>query len=155
MIAQRCHLVYVSEAARRFTLEEVEAIRNRSAELNAMVGITGVLLYGKGHFMQLLEGELHHLNRTYSRILVDPRHTRIQQLMFHPVRVRCFDDWAMRLINLDDPGRFDRSKLLSLLDQHARASLDAISGFHQATYRLLDEFQRQLMPADLEPYRAA
>lgn len=41
---------------------------------NERAGITGMLLYKDGNFMQLLEGEKEAVLRLHKNIIVDPRH---------------------------------------------------------------------------------
>ncbi|MEO0475634.1 MAG: BLUF domain-containing protein, partial [Planctomycetota bacterium] len=52
------HLLYISEAVRAFTRAELNAIRETSARNNAKRGVSGVLFYSRGHFVQLLEGDM-------------------------------------------------------------------------------------------------
>ena len=57
-------IVYVSTASRRPTPELLDSIRAAANERNPSLGITGVLLYGSGLYVQLLEGppdEVHEL----------------------------------------------------------------------------------------------
>jgi hypothetical protein len=49
-------LVYVSSAIYIFTQEELLILLDQCVELNKNNGITGMLLYKDGNFMQVLEG---------------------------------------------------------------------------------------------------
>ena len=48
-------LVYVSSAVRLLNLEEIGYLLRRARERNTEYGITGVLLYVGGNFMQYIE----------------------------------------------------------------------------------------------------
>ena len=50
-------LIYVSSACRELSDEELEHILESSIRHNTQQGITGVLLYTNGRFMQVIEGE--------------------------------------------------------------------------------------------------
>jgi hypothetical protein len=51
------HLVYASSAARPFTTLELQAFLEQARQKNARFGVTGMLLYKDGNFMQALEGD--------------------------------------------------------------------------------------------------
>ena len=50
-------LIYLSSATEMFTKEKLLALLEQSRPNNARLGITGILLYSNGNFMQTLEGE--------------------------------------------------------------------------------------------------
>ena len=50
-------LVYVSAARKLFDEAELSALLTQCRANNARLGVTGVLLYADGNFMQALEGE--------------------------------------------------------------------------------------------------
>jgi len=87
--------IYVSTAvvaADSAMLEEILAVSVRN---NTPVGITGMLLYAGGTFMQVLEGEAEAVDATHDRIERDPRHTGIIVLEHAPVTARSFSRWTM------------------------------------------------------------
>ena len=50
-------ILYVSVETHRFTKDDLKALLNQSREKNLKLGITGILIYYKKHFFQILEGE--------------------------------------------------------------------------------------------------
>jgi hypothetical protein len=88
-------LVYVSSATRWLTPAELHHLVEHARGRNAVEGITGVLLYSYGNFMQYLEGPLDGLDRVYAAIRADSRHSGIIELLREPVPAREFDDWTM------------------------------------------------------------
>lgn len=88
-------LVYVSAAKRPFGEPELEDLLQVSRRNNARLGITGLLLYHDGNFMQALEGEPAVVERLEARIREDPRHHFFQRLATEDVAERMFADWAM------------------------------------------------------------
>jgi hypothetical protein len=62
---------------------------------NAVNGITGMLLYFNGIFLQVLEGPQAEVRSTFDRILQDPRHFGVFKMDEIGVDQRCFSDWSM------------------------------------------------------------
>jgi len=98
-------IVYVSAAI--IDLEESQLLRllSRSRASNERAGITGVLLYGGGRFLQVLEGPAPAVRALYGRIATDPRHGHLELLADGPVPRREFADWHMSFAPLT-PSRF-------------------------------------------------
>lgn len=97
------HLIYLSSArvaADALTLESILGVSSRN---NARDGITGMLLYAGGTFMQVLEGEATVVDATHHRIEQDPRHTGILVLERAPIAARSFSQWNMGFRRLGAP----------------------------------------------------
>jgi len=89
------YLVYVSVAAESVAKDELLDILSKSRTANAEAGITGMLLYKDGNFMQALEGEEDAVRALYARIRRDPRHLGIVTVVEGQREERCFGDWSM------------------------------------------------------------
>ena len=89
------YLVYVSVAAEKVSKDDLLEILARSRTNNAEAGITGMLLYKDGNYMQVLEGEEKAVRDLYARIRRDPRHLGIVTLVEGRRDNRCFGDWSM------------------------------------------------------------
>ena len=89
------HLVYVSSASRLFSKEELVALMKVSAERNAKVGLTGLLLYKDGNIIQAIEGEEQAVRALFERIKKDPRHRGVIILAQEPIQERSFPRWGM------------------------------------------------------------
>ena len=90
-------IVYISTAKREYTPVELEAILESSVRHNKQNGITGLLLYIKGTFMQVIEGEEPAMRETYGRIKGDDRHYNLVNLVETPLIEREFPSWHMAL----------------------------------------------------------
>jgi lipopolysaccharide biosynthesis regulator YciM len=95
-------LVYVSSASQLFSEEELKALLLQSRENNTRLGLTGMLLYKDGNFMQALEGPDDAVETLYETIERDPRHQGVLQLTRQPIQDRRFAAWSMGFHNLDD-----------------------------------------------------
>jgi len=93
-------LVYVSSATVPFTPDELVALLKKSHEKNARLGITGMLLYKEGNFMQVLEGEEAAVRELYETIRHDPRHHDVITLLEEEVPAREFSEWSMGFVDL-------------------------------------------------------
>ena len=74
-----------------------------SVQRNTRAGITGLLLYQSGAFMQALEGEKAALVELFEKISHDPRHHRIIRLIQGPIKERNFPNSAMAFRDLNSP----------------------------------------------------
>jgi hypothetical protein len=88
-------VVYVSSATHLLQEAEIERLLSRARVRNARAGLTGLLLYSDGSFMQYIEGPREALMRTYAVIRRDPLHHDIDELLNEPLTEREFGDWAM------------------------------------------------------------
>ncbi len=95
------HLIYVSSATVPFPETDLLALLERSRRNNVGVGITGLLLFRDGNFMQVLEGEEPAVRETHARILQDDRHRGAITLVKEAIAERTFADWSMGFRNLD------------------------------------------------------
>ena len=98
-------IVYVSSATRLLSLDEIQHLLSRSRDRNLQHGVTGVLLYVGGNFMQYIEGPAAGLNVIYRIIQQDELHSGIIEVSREAVEQRQFGDWSMAL--REKSGRYD------------------------------------------------
>jgi hypothetical protein len=87
-------LIYVSTMLGE-NERELASILESSVRHNLQNGITGMLLYYRGGYMQVLEGGEAQVHETYARICADPRHHHILTLTDSEVQMRHFENWSM------------------------------------------------------------
>lgn len=95
-------LVYVSQATRKLSPEDLSAIQETAKKNNAPLDVTGSLFYNGGWFLQVLEGPLSTLDKLYKKIELDPRHKNSRVLYNEPASFRTFPRWNMNMTNLND-----------------------------------------------------
>ncbi len=88
-------LVYASRALGSFDDAELLALLDTARSRNDEHGVTGMLVYAAGSFLQLLEGEDDAVEAIWDRIRMDPRHTELRVLQDGPARQRLFGEWSM------------------------------------------------------------
>ena len=94
-------LVYVSAAVTWFSPAELHTLLANSRAANEAAGITGMLLYKDGNFMQALEGDEAAVRSVESRIAVDRRHRGMVVLCTGHTDTRQFADWRMAFVDLN------------------------------------------------------
>lgn len=110
------HIVYVSTASVPMSREELRDLLKGSHERNARAGITGLLLYKDGCFMQALEGEEQMVKTLFKKICNDSRHHRIIPLLQEPVTERQFPESLMAFRDLNHQASRDIPGYSEFLD---------------------------------------
>lgn len=97
-------LVYVSRSTdHRIAQTALNEMLAQAREKNERLGITGVLLYHEGEFVQLLEGETGNVRDLfYKSILRDQRHRRVFLCWEHHKQERSFSNWQMGFATKED-----------------------------------------------------
>jgi hypothetical protein len=110
-------LVYVSTAVHPLSLHEIDHLLERAQARNTRIGVTGVLLYSNGRFMQCLEGPALAMSEVYAIIRADPLHGGIIELLREPIAVREFPEWSMAFRSASTFGASNPSRYDALLSQ--------------------------------------
>jgi hypothetical protein len=108
--------VYISASSHLLSDAELADILTVSRRNNTQVGITGMLLYYDGAFMQVLEGESAAIETVLARISQDKRHSRIIRLLEEYVPERGFPDWSMGYHRLNRADMTQREGFNELTD---------------------------------------
>lgn len=92
--------IYTSRAATPFTGEQLRDLLSDARRRNTEVDVSGVLLYQKGSFLQILEGEDDRVAAIFTRIQRDARHRDVLLLLRREVTERSFQDWSMGFVDI-------------------------------------------------------
>jgi len=113
--------MYASRAADSVDQEALLAILRKSKAENAANGITGVLCFSGGIFLQLLEGGRQQVNTLYNRIAADKRHLDVVLLSYEEIGERRFAGWSMGQVNLSrlNPSLLLKYSETAVLDPYA------------------------------------
>lgn len=95
-------LVYFSSSPKPLSADALRDILQKARQSNEKTGITGMLLYKDGNFIQLLEGDEASVRETFKRIEADPRHRNIVVVFEEAVDQRIFSGWSMGCREVDD-----------------------------------------------------
>ena len=97
-------LTYKSVATATPRANDIDLLARRARARNRSLGVTGMLLFENGSFLQTLEGPPDALKTLWSSIQQDSRHNHIEVLSEHIVTARIFSEWDLLV-----DGRFDDS----------------------------------------------
>jgi hypothetical protein len=92
--------MYASRAVPAVDQDELIAILRKSKANNPALGVTGVLCFSEGIFLQVLEGGRGAVNKLYNRIASDARHTQVELLSYEEIGERRFAGWSMGQVNM-------------------------------------------------------
>ena len=113
-----CRLVYRSQTSWDLLSNEMlQELASLSERRNLGRGITGLLILSGECFLQVLEGDASAVNELYGRILQDNRHHGITLISYEQVSTRCFEDWSMRVADLNDLPVSSRELLRAKYDE--------------------------------------
>lgn len=88
-------LTYLSTATAPYDDSALRDLLAMSRENNHAAGLTGMLLYVGGHFIQTLEGPEEDVDATFARIERDPKHRDLFVALREGIDSRVFPDWSM------------------------------------------------------------
>lgn len=94
-------LIYRSTAKSTITDQDLKDILETARRFNKDNHITGCLLYHKGQFLQMLEGDFQTLLNLYERIKHDRRHHEFLLLHMKETSQRIYTDWTMAFKSLE------------------------------------------------------
>jgi hypothetical protein len=92
-------LLYASRAVDSSD-DAIEDILTQSRHYNPSLGITGILCYGGGIFLQAMEGGRLAVSELYGHIQRDKRHKDVVLLHYEEIAERRFGGWTMGKVNL-------------------------------------------------------
>jgi hypothetical protein len=126
-------LMYASRAADSVNSDDLAAILKKSKTNNPPIGVTGVLCFSDGIFLQVLEGGRSPVSGLYNKIACDPRHHDVILLSYEEVNERSFASWSMGQVNLS------RLNPALLLKYSERPELDPYAVSGQVSLALFNE----------------
>ena len=95
-------VIYVSAAKYAMNKRELTNLLAICRLNNQKLGVTGMLLYKEGQFMQVLEGEESDVVELHKIIAHDERHQYVTTIYSAPIRERSFLDWSMGFKDLNE-----------------------------------------------------
>ncbi len=112
-------LTYVSTPCQPFDAEELHVLSTEASRLNALDGVTGLLVYNGRRFCQTIEGGVDAIDHLLRRLHRDPRHTNLVVASDDIIEVRRFGTWRMRALYLMSENPAD-------IEPHVREHLETV-----------------------------
>jgi hypothetical protein len=125
-------LLYASRAIDT-SPDAIDTILAQSRQHNPECGITGILCYGGGIFLQAIEGGRMPVSALYGHIQRDARHREVVLLHYEEISERRFGGWTMGQVNMS---KINASILLKYAE---KPELDPYSVSGSVSLALLEE----------------
>jgi hypothetical protein len=111
----------------------IDDILVQSRQGNPSAGITGILCYGGGIFLQAIEGGRNAVSDLFSHIQRDLRHKDVVLLHYEEISERRFSGWTMGQVNMS------KVNISILLKYAEKPELDPYSVSGKVSLALLEE----------------
>ncbi|HEX8526889.1 BLUF domain-containing protein [Allosphingosinicella sp.] len=108
-------LTYTSRARLDLGDEDLAAIHQTARHLNALDGISGLLLFDGSRFLQIVEGAEDAVDNLVERLRMDSRHSAFEVRDERQVERRSFPDWSMELVRVSAGYCNARDELATIL----------------------------------------
>lgn len=115
-------IVYASIASEPLQASELRALLTQSRLANEAIGVTGMLVYRGGTFLQLIEGEQEVIAHLYDTIAHDKRHRVVDKIWDAPLKARSFSGWSMAFVSDQTIGLTEGFALLSTQELFTHSS---------------------------------
>ncbi len=129
-------IIYTSRPTAEIDDSVLLNILVRSQVKNDDMGISGLLVFHHGQFMQLLEGDADVVGKLMDTIRQDPRHADVAVLLDRESPKRCMPMWAMAFSTSKPMDQTIKEQAFSLSLEEGKSICAAMSGevgriFHQ------------------------
>ena len=132
-------LTYTSLAALDLAPGDLAEIHQTARHLNALDGISGLLVFDGKRFLQIVEGSDEAVDSLLARLRRDPRHSAIEVRDERRVERRSFPDWSMELVEVSAGYLSARPEIDSILPDPVTQEVRAL--LHRMTARLAQPVQ--------------
>ena len=107
-------ITYISWARMDLSDADLADIHRTARDLNALDGITGLLVFDGVRFLQIVEGPDEAIDGLMERLRRDPRHSALEVRESRTIAERSFTGWSMELVRVS-AGYFNARTELDLL----------------------------------------
>jgi len=95
-------ITYISEESAPISVSALLELLQQCHINNPRLGITGLLIYGNGTFLQSVEGDDESVKGLIEKISRDPRHRGFKVIRKEMATERLYGDWTMRFERLTE-----------------------------------------------------
>lgn len=134
-------VICLSDASPKLDELGLRAIQSSASRFNEAHGVCGVLLYGCGRFLHVLEGEARWIESVLIRTRRDERHYDMRILAQHEASRHLYEAWSMGVLNEDPPlarGELIDTRMTELAER--LGSLASEGELESGVRRMIEEF---------------
>lgn len=126
-------MIYVSQTATEAPDDALGAILKTARKNNEKHDLTGLMVYNRKYFLQVIEGSRPAVSQLLGNLFRDPRHEKMEVLEFDAIEQRSFSQWSMQFAPADavtkklllrygasgqfEPHHFTKSRALGFLTE--------------------------------------
>lgn len=136
-------LIYVSNSSHFNNESELQELLKISRKNNTRLGITGMLLFHDGLFLQILEGAEPAVMTLYEKIKLNPRHRACRVLARLGINNREFGQWAMAYQKPEGLMALGFSQFMNNYSEYDASRLESES------YNLMLKFRQKTLAASV------
>ena len=114
---------YVS-SSKNLSAIDLEQLFYYTKRNNTELGISGLLIYNSGNFLQVLEGSIEKVNTLFNKISQDQRHSNIIKLIDSELEERIFQDYEVGFVVVNNKEKL--RKLKDYLDWIKQAEIESV-----------------------------
>jgi Sensors of blue-light using FAD len=92
-------IIYASVASKPYSTKMLVELLDKARNRNSAAGISGMLLYHEGSFLQVLEGPNEAVDALYEKIHKDPGHCDPILLSRELIEKKEFEEWSMGFVD--------------------------------------------------------
>lgn len=143
------NLIYFSQATHLMSGEELQALLDHARQHNSSHGVTGLLLYQAGYFLQMLEGNDDQVLPLFAKIEKDARHHSVKKIYDQEVEERNYDEWNMGFHVITDSALEDCEGYSNVLSKEV--ATDTIDLANEMTFTMVSMFKQYVRAAQQGP----
>jgi len=132
-------ITYLSQASAPMSAEQLLALLMQCRTNNGARDVTGMLLYGNGTFLQVLEGDDEVVDRLVDTIAADPRHTGMRRIARREIDRRQYVDWSMGFERITSDGLRQIEGLRDFGQDDFNTEF--LAGHHDIVESLMDQYR--------------
>lgn len=106
-------IIYTSRSQNSFHIDEIKKMLLKAKQFNKVNNITGIILYYKLQFIQLIEGDKESIESLYKDIQADKRHFDVETIISTFSKQSLWTEWSMAFYDFSNTT--DQSDYLRLL----------------------------------------
>jgi hypothetical protein len=93
-------IIYASSATTPIELRDLLSLLDAARSHNLSLGVTGLLVYEDGCFLQVIEGRPEAVRSLFAQIAADKRHGNVTKLVEEAIETPIFGDWSMGFVRV-------------------------------------------------------
>lgn len=97
----------MSDSSQNESFNNIKDLYTKAKRNNYKNNISGILIYHKGNYLQVLEGHENDVDKTFDRITKDERHKNIIKVININVEQRIFEDYSFGFTVVKSSSEFD------------------------------------------------